>query len=122
MFLQSYNCVLYVELQEEDIFHLFFDCPFSQACWIFLGVIWDTSLDYGQMILKARQEFGKVFFGEIVIIASWAIWCHRNNIIFDGASLSFAAWRELFEKDIKLVTLRVKPVLRDKITNWLTSL
>ncbi|RCV37613.1 hypothetical protein SETIT_8G077800v2 [Setaria italica] len=122
MFLQPYNCVLCIELQEEDRFHLFFNCPFSQACWIFLGINWDTSLDYGQMILKARQEFGKVFFREIVIIACWAIWCYRNNIIFDRASLSFAAWRGLFEKDMKLVTLRVKPSLKDKILLWLSSL
>nr|TKW26925.1 hypothetical protein SEVIR_3G223100v2 [Setaria viridis] len=115
MHLDSYNYVLCVEQVEEVRYHLFFDCPFSQACWIFLGINWDTTLDSLQMILKAKQDFSKAFFREIIIISCWSIWCHRNDIIFDGASLSFAAWRHLFEKEVKLVTLRVKPAMRDKI-------
>jgi hypothetical protein len=38
MFLESYNCVLCVENQEEYIHHVFFGCPFSQGQWIYLVI------------------------------------------------------------------------------------
>lgn len=38
--------------------HLFFGCPFSQVCWIFLGINWDDSMDPLHMIAQARQDFG----------------------------------------------------------------
>jgi hypothetical protein len=40
MFLPSYTCVLCVENVEEDIRHLFFSCPFSDAFWTYLGIHW----------------------------------------------------------------------------------
>ncbi|KAF8667583.1 hypothetical protein HU200_052785 [Digitaria exilis] len=103
MHLDSYLCVLCVENVEEDIWHLFFDCIFSQACWIFLNVQWDLSLDLQTMILRARQRFNSVIFKEVVIIAMWAIWKYCNNIIFDGQSLSFASWRRIFTENMKAV-------------------
>jgi hypothetical protein len=36
MFLPSYICVLCVQNVEEDIGHLFFGCPFSDAYWTYL--------------------------------------------------------------------------------------
>ncbi|KAF8756303.1 hypothetical protein HU200_011124 [Digitaria exilis] len=117
----SYYCVLSVEHVEKDIWHLCFDCPSSQACWIFLDIHWDTTLDFQAMILRARERFNSVIFREVIIIAMWAIWKHRNNIIFDGASLSFACWRKLFVESMKAVTLRAKPFVRDKINSWLSN-
>lgn len=43
------------------------------------------------MFLRAREGFNSIIFGKVVIIAMWSIWKHRNSIIFDGSSLSFAA-------------------------------
>jgi hypothetical protein len=65
------------------VVQLIFNYPFSQACWIY----WDTNLAFRLMVLKARQEFGRSFFREVVLIVSWAIWCHTNSILFDGGSL-----------------------------------
>ncbi|KAF8724304.1 hypothetical protein HU200_021333 [Digitaria exilis] len=48
------------------------------------------------MFLRAREGFNSVIFREVVIIAMWSIWKHRNSIIFYGGSLSFAAWRRFF--------------------------
>jgi hypothetical protein len=44
------------------------------------------------MILNARLRFNSVIFREIFIVDAWAIWCHRNDIIFDDSALSFAKW------------------------------
>jgi hypothetical protein len=68
MSLPSYTCVLCVENLEEDIRHLFFVCPFSDACWTYLGVQWDLSLDFEAMVLHARLHFNSMIFREIVII------------------------------------------------------
>ncbi|KAF8687333.1 hypothetical protein HU200_043016 [Digitaria exilis] len=64
------------------------------------------------MITQARLDFGNVIFREVFILACWSIWCHRNNIIFE----------RVFEKEMKLVTLRVNPVFRDKINAFLSNL
>jgi hypothetical protein len=122
MHLDSYHYVLCVEHVEEDIIHLFFNRPFSQACWTFLGIAWDITLDHQLMFLKAREDFNSVIFREVIIITSWNLWCHHNNIIFDGASLSFSAWRRAFLQDLKAVTLRVKPQLKLKLDNFMSSL
>jgi hypothetical protein len=118
--------VLCVEHVEEYILHLFFSCPFScpfsQAYWTFLGIVWDITLDHQLMFLKAREDFNSVIFREVVIIAAWNLWCHHNDIIFYGASLSFAAWRHAFLQDLKAVTLRVKPQLKLKLERLMSRL
>jgi hypothetical protein len=87
-----------------------------------LGIAWDITLDHQLMFLKAREDFNSVIFREVIIITSWNLWCHHNNIIFDGASLSFSAWRRAFLQDLKAVTLRVKPQLKLKLDNFMSSL
>ncbi|KAF8765338.1 hypothetical protein HU200_008715 [Digitaria exilis] len=122
MYLDSYLWVQCVEHTEETLSYLFFDCPFSQACWLFLGIHCDLSQDFLHMVLQARQAFGNSIFREVLILAGWGIWCHRNNIIFNNGVTSFSFWRSCFERELKLVTLRVKPVLKDKINCFLSSL
>lgn len=92
----------------------FFECPFSQGCWLFLDIHWDTSLNF-----RARQLFGLTIFREIIIMAMWAIWTQRNSIIFDATTLSFATWRRNFSDGMKAVTLRAKPLLKDNINSWM---
>lgn len=122
MHLSSYHCVLCVEQVEESLRHLFFVCPFSQAIWIYLGITWDIDLSPLDMIITARELFGSAIFGKIIIIAAWCLWCHRNSIIFDNMSLSFAAWHASFVREMKLVTLRAKPIVKDLIDIFLSSL
>ncbi|KAF8778971.1 hypothetical protein HU200_003076 [Digitaria exilis] len=38
MHLDYHHCVQCVEGVHETSWHLFFECPFSQACWLFLGL------------------------------------------------------------------------------------
>lgn len=57
MFLESYSYVLCIEDTEETITHLFFDFPFSQACWLYLDILWDRTLPFLDMIIRARESF-----------------------------------------------------------------
>jgi hypothetical protein len=107
---------------EEDVRHLFFECPFSDACWTYLGVDWDPNLDFQAMVLNVRLHFNSIIFREVFIIDCWAIWCHRNDIIFDDASLSFSLWKRFFVKELKVVAIRAKPRVRDKLNLFLCSL
>jgi hypothetical protein len=68
MFLDSYFCVMCIENVEDDFWHLFFRCPFSDACLTYLGIQWDSSLDFQLMVLDARQRFGLATFREIFIL------------------------------------------------------
>jgi hypothetical protein len=74
IFLDSYFCPVCIEFVEETISHLFFDCPFSQACWTFLGISWDFDIPFLDMIIQARQAFASISFREVVMIAYWSIW------------------------------------------------
>jgi hypothetical protein len=114
MVLDSYFCVMCIENVEEDFWHLFFCCPFSDACLTYLGIQWDSSLDFQLMVLDARQIFGLATFREIFILGCWSLWCHRNDIIFDAGSLTFSKWRAHFVREMNAVTLGVKPQLAEE--------
>jgi len=60
-----YNCVLCNMNVEEMAFHLFFTCSFSQLCWQFLGIQWNLTSDFFQMIIQAKQAFPYPFFMEV---------------------------------------------------------
>jgi hypothetical protein len=79
----NYNCILYDHNVEETAFHLFFSCPFSQACWQHLNMHWNFQSDFFQMMMQSKQQYKNPFFMEIFIIAAWHIWKQRNNFIFD---------------------------------------
>lgn len=63
MFLDSYCCPVCIENEEETLQHLFFDCSFSQACWIFpwhfLGHWWGCHLRYVSKSSQATQQTSK---------------------------------------------------------------
>jgi hypothetical protein len=74
------------------------------------------------MVLNARLLFNSIIFREVFIINCWAIWCHRNDLIFDGSSLSFSKWRSSFVKELHAVTLQAKPQLHDKLKTFFNLL
>jgi hypothetical protein len=47
-----------IENTKEDFWHLFCAAPFSDACWTYLGIQWDTSLDFQLMVRKTKIWFG----------------------------------------------------------------
>jgi hypothetical protein len=84
--LQSVLCSRNVEV---SLLHLLFECPFSKWCWLMVNIRWDTTLLPQDMLIKSRRQFNSKNFREVIMVVSWTIWCHRDAIIFDGASISF---------------------------------
>lgn len=121
MVLDDYNCVLCQLHIEEDVKHIFFDCPFSKECWALLGIFWDTSLDCLLMVIQARQAFGLRFFREVFILACWTIWEQRNGEIFENVQHSLDAWRVSFRRELSLAALRAKASTKEVILSWLSS-
>lgn len=74
MHLPSYHCVLYVQQEEESLMHMFFECPFSQACWIYLGVRWDLNLPPLDIVIDSIERFGSSIYREVTTIVAWSIW------------------------------------------------
>lgn len=62
MQLPDYTCALCNAGVEEDYFHVFFHCNFSQQCWATIHIIWDFSLNPLNMIIKAKDDFNTPIF------------------------------------------------------------
>jgi hypothetical protein len=86
------DCVLCSHNEEETLHHLFFGCEIAQSCWTSQRIVWDLSLPVVSMIAQQRSMFGFDCFMEVVILATWSIWLHRNNIIFNSAHVSLNRW------------------------------
>jgi hypothetical protein len=93
---------------DEDIDHLFFDCPFAQACWSKLGISWNMSIKVCDRVVAAASSNNVNFFMEIFIIAAWEIWNLRNSIIFDNGVASIQRWVRRFKAQGYLHLVRVK--------------
>lgn len=80
--------------------------------------------DYAPLLLHAREIFGSLIFGEVIIMAMWSLWTHRNCIIVDEGSLSFAWCHMSFVGGMKALTLRVVLSHRSRIESmfgWVVS-
>ncbi|RCU61702.1 hypothetical protein SETIT_J026600v2 [Setaria italica] len=95
---------------------------FSQSCWVSLGITWDLSFPPLDMIIRARSDFEGSIFREVVLVASWCIWCHCNDIIFDHGSLSLARCKTCFVGEMAPVLLRDKPRVKLMLDNFMSSL
>jgi hypothetical protein len=74
----NYNCVPCAAHCEVTMFHLFFACAFSVACWRHLRINWRFDLDFHSMMEEANAHFSNKFFMEIFILGAWLIWKQRN--------------------------------------------
>lgn len=59
---------------------------------------------------------------EVFMIGAWSIWKERNNKIFRGIPHSLGSWKERFKTDFALLLHRVKPSLKEFVTNFTDSL
>jgi hypothetical protein len=94
----SVNCVLCNHDSEETLKHLFFECEFAQSCWTALHIVWDLSLSVLEMIEQQKRQFLSGCYMEVIMMAAWVIWIHRNNIIFNNASICLAQWKHEFRE------------------------
>jgi hypothetical protein len=121
MDLQDYSCVLCTRNIEEDVLHLFLECPFSKWCWRFVSVHWNTSLLPQDMLIKSRRQFGSKKFSEVIMVAGWTIWCHRNAVIFDASSVSLGHWKEAFKDELSLIIHRANSKTKPLLCDWLSK-
>jgi hypothetical protein len=105
------SCVLCSCGIDETVKHLIFECEFAQLCWTLLHIIWDLSLPVIEMIEEQKGQFPNGCFMEVIIMASWSIWIHRNSIIFDNQQLSTSGWKKEFNDLFIICTHRAKPGL-----------
>jgi hypothetical protein len=50
---------------EEDILHLFFDCPFAQSYWQTLQIQWNNDSNLIPKLIHARVHNNHILFMEI---------------------------------------------------------
>jgi hypothetical protein len=49
--------------------------------------------------INSRRQFNSKIFREIIMVTGWCIWCHRNAIIFDDASVSLGRLKAAFKDE-----------------------
>ncbi len=65
------TCELWLNNIRETREHLLFFFPFSQQCWQHLGIVWNSGLNFFQMVVLAHIRFNqKGFFLDIFFIAA----------------------------------------------------
>ena len=116
MHLPDYNCVFCMLNVEEDLLHLLFHCPFSQACWFTLNVYIPSSNDILVILEGVKTQINQPFFMEIIIMMCWAIWILRNDIILKKLPHSIQRCKFVF-KEFALVILRAKAAFHSFIVS-----
>jgi hypothetical protein len=118
----DYSCPLYPNNHEETTFHHFFLCPFSLDCCHHLGINWDFSLGFHNMMEKARRLWPHAFIMECFILGAWLIWKQRNNAIFNRERPSLLSWKKGFLEEASLQAHRLssskKPLFLDIVNTF----
>jgi hypothetical protein len=107
---------------EETVKHLFFECEFAESCWTALHIVWDLSLPVLEMNEQQKRQFLSVCYIEPIMMATWVIWIHRNNTIFNNGVMCLARWKHEFREYFLLRKYRAKPSLESSMASWLASL
>jgi hypothetical protein len=114
-------CVLCDTGLEEDIDHLFFDCPFAMQCWNSIHFTWDTSLPMLERLAAATNAHNLEFFTEASLIAAWELWKVRNDKVFQRTDPTIATWFANFKNQCTLQSVRFKEDLRSSFCFWLNA-
>jgi hypothetical protein len=61
-----------------------------------LGISWNLTTEFFQMMQQAKIQHQNPFFMETFIITAWQIWKQRNNYISDRGRPSFGSWKISF--------------------------
>ena len=122
MQLDSFLCVLCNTSEEETCQHLFIDCPFAKQSWDLLNISFQNGTNINDCITQIRNQSHPVFFMMVAILMCWAIWSVRNDFIFRNIQPNVQTAKEIFRKEIALLSLRAKT--KDSITFdlWIQNL
>ena len=119
MYLEDYNCVFCNLDHEEDLFHLFFHCPFAVSYWYSLNVLVPNSLDLEFLLQSFKSQLRVPFFVEVIVTMCWSIWSMRNDAIFNNLAPSLQRCKMVFRKEFALVILRGKAKFHPLVDQWL---
>lgn len=119
--LDDYSCILCSCNLNESWEHLFFNCSFSWWCWRLLSISWSQLASCLDRIVDGRHKFCQCIYREIFLICCWAIWVHRNEVIFYGVPISLARWKHLFKSEFSLLLHKARPTLRVELDCWICN-
>lgn len=122
MNLESYNCVLCNSGIEETMDHLFLDFQFALNCWGLIGINLQNNIDIFEAINQIKLQSHPVFYLLVAILMCWAIWTVRNDLIFKVRPPDPLTAKEIFQKEIKILALRVKVKLSGTFDLWVQNL
>jgi hypothetical protein len=93
----------HAELESRN--HLFFYCPFAKLCLQYLCLSWTPphQQDIQNIITSLKHELKVLFFMELIILTTWAIWLIRNDFIFKGSTPNLYRCRKIFKEELALL-------------------
>lgn len=112
-------CIMCNSGAEEEIDHLFFQCPFAGQCWASIGFTWDINLPLPERLASAYQTHGLEFFTEASLIAAWELWKLRDDKVFQRQDPTHSIWLANFKNQCLLQSLRFRDDLRSSFCFWL---
>ena len=122
MQLESFECVLCQNSEEETVHRLFLNCQFSRDCWNSIGITIQNEAFVPQAIQQIKDQAHPSFFMQTIILLCWSIWTVRNDLIFKGAYPSVARVKEIYKKEMKILSLRAKAKFSQTFDLWIQNL
>lgn len=107
---------------DEDLYHRFFNYPFTKRCWDKISISWNTNLSMYSRVAHAKQQQNVPFFMEAVTIAAWELWKLRNDKVFRNGRVQLGIWFRNFRNQRLLQSLRFSDDLRSSFCVWLDCL
>lgn len=101
--LDNYYCATLNCQQEETLQHLFWTCCFAVQCWDIICPSRQRNLSIMEAFEDLKQKLQVPFYMEIIILAAWAIWITRNNIIFQSITPSIPRWKNIYLEELQLL-------------------
>ncbi|CAO1940520.1 unnamed protein product [Urochloa humidicola] len=104
--------------REETCDHIIFTCPFASQVWAGLG------MDIQFATVKALWEVPRPtaipikHYDSFLLLVSWQIWKHRNDVVFNGASPSLHRLRMACKDDAQLWCYRWPSEDRQIAESW----
>jgi hypothetical protein len=102
--------------------HLFWTCPFASHCWDLICPSRQANASVLEAFADLKQQLHVPFFMEITILASWAIWVSRNNLIFQAIQPSTQRWKDIYLEELNLLKFRIKKSYARAYFSWLDNL
>jgi hypothetical protein len=106
----------------ETVDHLFLNCHFSRDCWNSIGIAIQNDVTILQAVQQIKDQAYPSFFMLTIILMCWSIWIVRNDLIFKGIQPSVVRAKEIYRKEMKILSLRAKAKLSHSFDLWIKNL